>query len=182
MRLSHPRSPTLPTGSRILGKFCCQLLESLVGIQTCQHTHGASFSFRVVLDRIDQDVARAAIFFGLEPIALLLVEVLQNLVRDFDVAGEIRPDQLQVLDIHAFLGEKPISIGLVVRQYLRLIDFNLVEKAIDRKQRIGDLPFLFKQLDVSGEFRRCIECRHADAVSQVHEPQLFSLLLFECRR
>ena len=125
---------------------------------------------------------RTTVFIRLKPILFLLVERFQYLVVDLDIVGEIRPSQLQVLDIDAFLGEEPILVGLVVRQHLRLIDFDLIEERIGRKQRVGDFPFLLEQRYITGEFGRRVERRHADPGLQVNQAQLFPLLLLECRR
>ena len=68
-----------------------------------------------------------------------------------------------------------------MRQHLRLVNLDLIEKGIGLKQRVGDFPFLLEQLDIAGEFGRRVERRYADAALQVDQAQLFPLLLFECR-
>ena len=123
-----------------------------------------------------------SVLFRLKPKPLRFKKGFENLIGDLDVVGIVGPFQLEVLDIHAFLGIEPILVRLVVGEHLGLVEFNLSQKAIHREQCMAHFPFLLVQLDETGEFRGCVERRYTNAILQIHELQLLALLFFKNRR
>ena len=75
----------------VFGKFARKRFELFSSLKTPEYLSGAGLDLRVLVDGVNQNVARPTLFLCPEPLLLLVVVAEQYLLVYLNIRGDFRP-------------------------------------------------------------------------------------------
>jgi hypothetical protein len=128
---------------------------------------------------LDQDVPRAPLLRGLEPLALFLVGGAQLFLGDLDGRGDVGQRQLDVLKIDRLGSLVARLVALVACRDGGVVDGDVGRERVDVEQRVCHLAPLIVELDVTAKLGGRQERRVANAALQVADLEALALQFLE---